>query len=142
MQIKSFYCGIVISFLSILVFCSSNAYSANWQALGELPESPKFGKTDYFVDLASISTAGNKRSVWLKSVFSKPQPYGEGRTYTSLLSFAHYNCSNKTYVVTRIDVYSAEGDLVESEKQDLNYVPIPEGSLDDKMYEFVCNYKK
>jgi len=142
MQIKSFYRRMLISYLSVLVFCSSNAYSANWQALGELPESPKFGKTDYFVDLGSIGTDGNIRSVWLKSVFSKPQPYGEDKTYTSLMSFAHYNCSNKTYVVTRIDVYSAEGELVGSEKQHLNYVPIPEGSVDDKMYEFVCSYKK
>lgn len=142
MNIKSFYLGVLTSFLSILVFCSSNAYSANWQSLGELPESPKFGKTDYFVDLASISSNGSIRSVWLKSVFSNPQPYGEDKTYTSLLSFAHYNCAKKTYGVTRIDVFSSDGELVGSEKQDLNYVPIPEGSVDEKMYEFVCSYKK
>ena len=142
MKIKSFYRGLLISYLSVLVFCSSNAYPANWQSLGELPESPKFGKTDYFVDLASIRTDGSIRSAWLKSVFSIPQPYEGDKTYTSLLSFAHYDCSNKTYGVTRIDAYSPDGKLVGSEKQHLNYVPIPEGSLDDKMYEFVCSYKK
>jgi hypothetical protein len=132
----------LISYLSLLVFFSSNVYSANWQALGELPETPKFGKTDYFVDLASISTDGSIRSVWLKSVFSKPQVYTQGKTYTDFLSFTYYNCSNKTYGVTRIDVYSPDGELVGSEKQHLDYVPIPKGSLDDKMYEFVCSYKK
>jgi hypothetical protein len=133
---------LLIVYVFIGIFCSFNAYSANWQPLGEIPESPKFGKTDYYVDIESISRDGNIRTVWLKSVFSKPQPYEEDKTYTSLLSFAHYNCSNKTYSVTRIDVYNADGELVGSEKQDVNYVPIPEGSLDDKMYEFVCSYKK
>ena len=142
MQIKSFNRRVLISYFFVLVFCSSNAYSANWQALGELPESPKFGKTDYFVDIASISTDGNIRSVWLKSVFSKPQAYTQGKTYTDFLSFTYYNCSNKTYGVTRIDVYGPDGKLVGSEKQDLNYVPIPGGSLDEKIYEFVCNYEK
>jgi hypothetical protein len=142
MQIKSFYRRLLISYLSILIFCSSNAYSANWQALGELPESPKFGKTDYFVDIESISIDGNIRSVWLKSVFSKPQLYTQGRTFTDFLSFTYYNCSNKTQAVTQIDVYSADGELVGSEKQDIKYLPIPGGGVDDKMYEFVCNYKK
>ena len=142
MQIKSFCRRLLTSFLTVLVFCSSNAYSANWQSLGELPESPKLGKIAYFVDLASISIDGSIRSVWLKSVFSIPQPYGEDKTYTSMLSFANYNCAKKTYGVTRIDVFSADGELVGSGKQDLKYVPIPEGGADDKMYEFVCNYKK
>jgi hypothetical protein len=142
MQIKSFYWRMLISYLCVFVFSSFNAYSANWQPLGEVPKSPKFGETDYFVDVESISTDGNVRSVWLKSVFSKPQLYEEDKTYTSLLSFTHYNCSNKTYSVTRIDAYSADGQLVGSEKQDLNYVPIPDGSLDDKIHEFVCSYKK
>lgn len=142
METKSFYRRMLISCLSVLVFCSSNAYSADWQPLGEVPKSPKFGKTDYFVDIASISINGNIRSVWLKSVFSKPQVYTPGKTYTDFLSFTYYNCSNKTYGVTRIDVYSPDGQLVGSEKQDLNYVPIPEGSLDEKIYEFVCKYNK
>lgn len=142
MQIKSFYRGVLISYLSVLVFCSYNAYSADWQPLGEFPESPKFGKTDYFVDIASISINGNIRSVWLKSVFSKPQVYTQGKNYTDFLSFTYYNCSSKTYGLTRIDVYSPDGELVGSEKQDLKYAPIPERSLDEKIYEFICNYKK
>ena len=132
----------LISFLFVLVFCSSNANSASWVALGEVPESPRFGKTDYFVDIASIGTDGNIRSVWLKSVFSKPQAYTQGKTYTDFLSYTYYNCSNKTYGVTRIDVYGPDGKLVGSEKQDLNYVPIPGGSLDETIYKFVCNYEK
>ncbi len=142
MQIKPVYFGMLIACLSGLIFWSSDANSANWQSLGELPESPKLGKIAYFVDLASISIDGSIRSVWLKSVFSIPQPYGEDKTYTSMLSFANYNCAKKTYGVTRIDVFSADGELVGSGKQDLKYVPIPEGGADDKMYEFVCNYKK
>jgi hypothetical protein len=142
MRIKSVYCRALIGYLSILILWSSDAYSANWQALGEIPESPKFGKTDYFVDLESISIDGNIRSVWLKSVFSKPQSYSQGKTYTDFLSFTYYNCPNKTYGVTRIDVYSPDGQLVGSEKQDLKYVPIPEASLDEKIYGFVCNYRK
>jgi hypothetical protein len=142
MQIKSFYRRTLISYLFVLVFCSSNAYSADWQLLGEVPESPKFGKTNYFVDIASISINGNIRSVWLKSIFSKPQVYTQGKTYTDFLSFTYYNCSTKTYGVSRIDVYSPDGALVGSEKQDLKYVQIPEGSLDEKIYEFVCKYKK
>lgn len=142
MQIKSFYWIILVGYLSILIFCSSNAYSANWQPLGELPESPRFGKTDYFVDIESINIDGNIRSAWLKSVFSKPQSYTKGKTYTDFLNFTYYNCSNKTYAVTRIDVYNSSGELVGSEKQDINYVPIPEGSLDDKIYGFICNYRK
>lgn len=142
MQIKSLCWRMLTGYISILIFCFSNAYAANWQSRGELPESPKLGKIDYFVDLESISIDGSIRSAWLKSVFSKPQPYGEDKTYTSMLSFAHYNCAKKTYGVTRIDVFSPDGELVASAKQDLNYVPIPEGGVDDKMYEFVCSYKK
>jgi hypothetical protein len=142
MQIKSFYRRMLIGYLSILIFCSSNAYSANWRQFGGLPEFPKYGKTDYFIDIESISIKGDVRSVWLKSVFSKPQTYKQGNTYTDFLSFTYYNCSNKTYAVTRIDVYGSDGELVGSEKQDINYVPIPQGSLDEKIYEFVCKYKK
>lgn len=142
MQIKSFYRSVLISYLTVLVLCSSNAYSANWQRFAELPESPRFGKTDYFVDIESLSIDGNIRSVWLKSVFSKPQPYKQGKTYTDFLNFTYYNCSNKTYAVTRIDVYNSDGKLVGSEKQDINYVPIPEGSLDQRIYGFICNYRK
>lgn len=142
MQIRNCILGTVLTYIHLLVFCSAIAYSANWQKFGELPESPKFGKTDYFVDVDSIIINGNIRSVWLKSVFSKPQSYTQGKTYTDFLSFTYYNCSNKTQAITQIDVYSPDGELVGSEKQDINYVPIPGGSLDERIYEFVCKYKK
>lgn len=142
MKLRSFCLRAVLSFFSVLVFCLSNAYSANWQALGEVPESPKFGRTDYFVDTESLTIDSNIRSVWLKSVFSKPQVYTPGNTYTDFRSFTYYDCSKKTYAVTRIEVYSSEGGLVGSEKQGANYVPVPEGSLDSTIYGFVCSYKK
>ena len=119
-----------------------DAYSENWLKLGEQPESPKFGKTFYYVDKESIKIDGAIRTVWLKSVFSKPQPYKEGKTYTDFRSFTYFNCSNKTQAVTQIDVYSSDGKLVGSGKQGINYLPISEGSLDDLMYKFVCDYKK
>lgn len=142
MQIKSLCWSMLIGYISILIFCSPDAYSANWRRLGELPESPRFGKTDYFADIESIKIDGNIRSVWLKSVFSKPQSYKEGKTYTNFLNFTYYNCSDKTYAVTRIDVYNSDGELVGSEKQNINYVPIPDGSLDGEIYGFICNYRK
>lgn len=131
-----------MGYLSILIFCSSDVYSANWQRLGELPESPRFGKTDYFVDIESINIDGNIRSVWLKSVFSKPQSYKQGKTYTDFRNFTYYNCSNNTYAVTSVDVYNSDEELVGSEKQSINYVPIPDGSLDEEIYGFICNYRK
>ncbi|MDX1472214.1 MAG: hypothetical protein R3213_12015 [Flavobacteriaceae bacterium] len=141
MRIKSVYFRMLLCCLSVLIFWSSDAYSAKWQRFGELPESPTFGKTDYFLDIESISIDGNIRSVWLKSVFSKPQPYTKGKTYTDFWNYTYYNCSNKTYAVTRIDVYNSDGELVGSEKQDIKYAAIPEGSLDEKIYAFICNYQ-
>ena len=142
MRIKFLFMRTWVVCISFIIFCSSIAYSATWRQFGELPESPKFGRTDYFIEIESINIKGDVRSALLKSVFSKPQTYNEGKAYTDLLSFAHYNCSNRTQAISRIDVYSTNGELVGSEKQDIIYVPVPEGSLDEKIYQFVCNYKK
>jgi len=129
-------------FIIIFLICifTNDAISANWVRLGKVAESPRFGKTEYYVDIESIKREGDIRTVWLKSVFSKPQEYKEGKTFTDYLSFTHFNCSNKTQAITQIDVYSSDGKLVGSEKQAIKYVPISGGGLDDSMYQYVCGY--
>ena len=118
----------------------NDAISANWVKLSEVAELQRFGKTEYYVDIESIKREGDIRTVWLKSVFSKPQEYKEGKTFTEFLSFTHFNCSNKTQAITQIDAYSSDGKLVGSEKQAIKYVPISGGGLDDLMYQYVCGY--
>ncbi|MDA2918548.1 hypothetical protein MYX76_03465 [Desulfobacterota bacterium AH_259_B03_O07] len=129
---------LLIVFLSFMF--KNDAISANWVKLSEVAELQRFGKTEYYVDIESIKREGDIRTVWLKSVFSKPQEYKEGKTFTEFLSFTHFNCSNKTQAITQIDAYSSDEKLVGSEKQDIKYAPISDGSLDDSMYKYICGY--
>ena len=142
MPIKSSLKMLTFGYLILGILFTSVAYSEDWLKLGEQTESPKFGKTVYYVDVDSIKVDGDIRTVWLKSIFSKPQVYKEGKTYTDFRSFTYFNCPNKKQAVTQIDVYRSDGQLVGSGKQGINYLPISEGSLDDLMYKFVCSYKK
>jgi hypothetical protein len=124
----------------VLLFLATANAQAEWTLVGE--SEIKEGRLAVYVDLETISKAGDFAKMWGLYDFSIPKLLrGEGE-YRSIKFQGEFDCGQKRLRVLSLAWYAANkstGEPIASTGVDIQWTPVSSGSVDEAVWEAACS---
>lgn len=122
--------------LSALAALCGNAVAANWIQIVNIKDPKDPFTVHVNIDSVSIAPSGDIRVAWVKYVHRD----------NFELSRQIYNCENKSYTLTKLSKYNANGELLSSfefDAKDPTYTRfVPPQTVAAELLDFVCGLKQ
>lgn len=124
--------------LALLVMLSTSASASDWK---------EFEKSDgviSYLDLDSLMKDETTYTVWLKSVYAKPQKIKQkasGAVYFHKLELMHVNCSGRSYFIEKTVYLTKDGTPVSTKKAETGPETVLPDSPAEIRYDAICKMR-
>jgi hypothetical protein len=120
--------------LAFAVLLSTNVLAADWELFD------KSNSVSSYLDLDSLMLEETKYTVWLKSVYAKPQKLRQdpGGAYFQKLELMHVECSRRSYFIEKSIYTSKEGTPLATRTTETGPETVTPDSPSEVRYIAIC----
>ncbi len=120
----------------VLATTCFSAWAGKWVEVQNASAAAKVS-----VDVSSLQTVPNKRTVWTRFDFKTPQqnPNDPKKIMQSMLSKQQFDCAKETVQALQIIMYSPSGEVVGQHTQPDPVQHVEPNTTMDELFEFVCS---
>jgi len=127
-----------------LLLASGAAHASEWVSVNKADD----GKSETFIDKASIRVTGSLRKAWAKYNFAHHSQPGNGadsnKWQSELDMLFSYNCAEQVRRMESLTIYYEDGTntTVPADRFSRAWEPVTPDTVDESMMKFVCAWKK